>query len=132
MRGAETNTYTVPQAASSTLIYRVNVTYTDAQGYPFNEILGPFRTDIDDDDDGLIDIYYLEDLDRVRYQLDGTGYKESDTITQRTAGCPLVDGVMTCAGYELRRDLDFATTQSYFNASRNKGEWTVDNFDMRC
>ena len=118
------DTYTVPEAQSNTL-YRIHITYTDAQGYTTNNILGPYRskTNIDDDGDGLIDIYYLEDLDKVRYQLDGSGYKESDTADTITAGCP--DN--TCIGYELRRDLDFSTTQSYINVE-NKIAWTVDNF----
>ena len=122
----ESNTYTIlPQARSDTR-YRVRVRYTDAQDNVTNKILGPYRlrADIDDDDDGLIDIYYLEDLDKVRYQLDGSGYKESDTADKITAGC----SDNTCIGYELRRDLDFSTTQSYINVE-NKVVWTVDNFD---
>ena len=119
------NTYSVPLQAKANSRYRVRVNYTDAQGYSFNETLGPFRTDIDDDDDGLIDIYYLEDLDTMRYQTDGSGYKESSTAAKITLGCL----IGTCIGYELRRDLDFAITQSYVDAVTNKDEWTVANFN---
>ena len=122
--GATMNTYSVPSQAAVTTYYRVRVRHTDAQGYILNEILGPFRTDIDDDDDGLIDIYYLEDLDNVRHQTDGSGYTTEDAA-KITLGCP----ADTCDGYELRRDLDFATTQSYLNVE-NKVAWTVDDFDM--
>ena len=46
--------------------------------------------DIDKDDDGLIEICDLEGLDEMRYQLDGMGYKttNSETVTAMTAGCP--------------------------------------------
>ena len=71
----------------------------------------------------LIDIYYLEDLDNVRHQMDGSGYTINGA-SKITRGCP--NGI--CGGYELSRDLDFATTQSYINAAENKGEWTVDDF----
>ena len=122
--GATMNTYNVLSQVADTTYYRVRVRHTDAQGYILNEILGPFRTDIDDDDNGLIDIYYLEDLDNVRHQTDGSGYTTEDAA-KITLGCP----ADTCDGYELRRDLDFATTQSYLNVE-NKVAWTVDDFDM--
>ena len=117
--------YSVPPQAENNTRYRVRISYTDAQGYFFERIVGPFRTDIDSDDDGLIDIYYLEDLDNVRHQADGSGYKEGSTETKITRGCP----GNSCNGYELRRDLDFATTQSYINAAANKAAWTVADFD---
>ena len=121
------NTYTVLPEATGDIFYRVSIVYSDAQGYIAGMTFGPYRLriDIDDDDDGLIDIYYLEDLDKVRYQLDGSGYKENGRADKITAGCP--DNI--CIGYELRTDLDFATTRSYVDALTNKSEWTVDNFD---
>ena len=33
----------------------------------------------------------------------------------------------TCVGYELLRDLDFTTTQSYVDVMSNRDEWTVDD-----
>ncbi len=122
------NRYTVPAQDASSFRYRVRVSYTDAQGYDFDRLFGPYRADIDDDDDGLIDIYYLEDLDAVRYQTDGSGYTTSTATVKITRGCRPIDNIETCSGYELRRDLDFATTRSYVNAARHRGEWTVDNF----
>ena len=126
------NEYSVPLQNQSNTLYRVSIAYRDAQGYTAVPItFGPYRLriDIDDDDDGLIDIYYLEDLDKVRYQTDGTAYKESSTADEITAGCPRVGVEEVCNGYELRRDLDFASTQSYINAATNKSKWTVDNFE---
>ena len=133
-------TYAVPTGAGSGgNRYRVSVSYTDMQGYPPTKFSrGPFddlptetaiRTDIDDDNDGKIDIYYLEDLDAIRYQLDGSGYRDSDAADKIVTGCLMVEEVVQCSGYELRRDLDFATTQSYINAATYKGDWTVDDFD---
>ncbi len=78
-------------------------------------------TDIDRDDDGLIEICDLEGLNAIRYQMDGTGYKASGGATKITAGCP-ADG---CRGYELTRDLDFNDDASYRNASANKRRWTT-------
>ena len=122
------NRYTVPAQDASSFRYRVRVSYTDAQGYDFDRLFGPYRADIDDDDDGLIDIYYLEDLDAVRYQTDGSGYTTSTATVKITRGCRPIDNTETCSGYELRRDLDFATSRSYVNAVGHRGEWTVDKF----
>ena len=118
--------FNIPPQDDGGTLYRVQVMSTDAQGNGFTSILGPYRnrTDIDDDDDGLIDIYYLEDLDAVRHQTDGSGYGTTDI----TRGCRLVGDSETCMGYELRRDLDFASTPSYVNVAMNRAAWTVDNF----
>ena len=121
--------YTVPTNASSTMRYRVRVRHLDGQDYTRNWVIGPFPADIDGNDNGLIDIYYLEDLDVVRHQSDGSGYGLAALGSKITAGCPLVDSVMTCTGYEMIRDLDFATTQSYVDVMANKDNWTVDDFD---
>ena len=43
--------------------------------------------DIDQDDDGLIEICDLEGLDAIRHQPDGTGYKASADATRVTTGC---------------------------------------------
>ena len=76
-------------------------------------------TDIDIDDDGLIEIYYLEDLDAVRRQPDGSGLQLSGV--EITTGCP-TNG---CNGYELMRHLDFNNNASYRNASANRNRWTT-------
>ena len=76
----------------------------------------------------MIEICYLEDLNAIRYQLDGSGYKTNTTATKITNGCA-EGGAAVCIGYELMRDLDFATTQSYINVASNRVAWTMDNFD---
>ena len=118
---ATTTTYWLPADSNSTIRYRVNIKHTDGQGYTTNYQQGPFRMGIiDDDSDGLIDIYYLEDLDTIRYQLDGSGYKMSMHATTNTHGCP----GQVCSGYELRRDLDFNVTADYSSTS-NQVAWTT-------
>ncbi len=75
-------------------------------------------TDYDDDDDGLIDVTTLAQLNAMRWDLNGDGYVLSvdaanyllafpnrSTGDTTRMGCP--SG--TCAGYELRADLDFDT-----------------------
>ena len=57
--------------------------------------------DIDQDDDGLIEICNVEGLEEMRYQLDGTGYTTSTSAMKITDGCPSGG----CMGYELTRSL---------------------------
>ena len=106
--------------------YRVSANYRDGQGYTNNRVVsaefGLAITDVDTDDDGLIEIRYLEDLAAMRYQPDGSGYRESFNTPQKiTQGCPL----SRCLGYELVRDLDFNSDDSYRDIS-NKSKWAGD------
>ena len=78
-----------------------------------------YTADIDQDDDGLIEICDLEGLDAIRYQLDGSGYRESFTEDKITKGCPR----RGCRGYELSRDLSFNDRDSYRDVA-NKATWT--------
>ena len=82
----------------------------------------PRVIDIDKDDDGLIEICDLEGLDEMRYQLDGMGYKttDSETVVPITSGC-----ATTCTGFELTSSLDFMNDNSYRNTA-NKVTWTND------
>ena len=75
-------------------------------------------TDIDEDNDGLIELCYLEDVDAIRHNLMGTSLKRGDSTLSN--GCPS-DG---CKGYEFVRDLDFDDDLSYINLD-NKDEWTT-------
>ena len=83
-------------------------------------------SDIDKDDDGLIEICDLEGLNAMRYQLDGTGYKANSNYrtAKITAGCPSSG----CYGYELAKDLDFQDNSSYRDATTNKDTWTVSDY----
>src|SRR5690554_4415312 len=68
---------------------------------------------VDADHNGLIEIETLEQLDAIRYTLEGTGLKLSANDENNSEGCPprLVNGQMQrlCKGYELKVDLDFDT-----------------------
>ena len=70
---------------------------TDGDGFP-NSV------DVDDDNNGLIEITSLEQLDWVRNDLAGASLTDNDGNVD-TSGCP-ADG---CHGYELVADLDFDT-----------------------
>ena len=73
--------------------------------------------DYDRDDDGLMDVSVLEQLDAMRYDLDGDGAADDDAAAYAAAfpgaaagmGCPAAG----CVGYELTRSLDFAAASSY-------------------
>ncbi len=85
--------------------------------------------DYDVDDDGLIEIRYLEQLDAIQHDPVGTGMPKnlSRVKHHRSAfpwpafgmGCP--DG--KCEGYELMRDLDFRDLNSYASGTVNS-KWT--------
>ena len=79
-----------------------------------------FSGDVDRDDDGLIEIDNLEGLNEMRYQLDGTGYRESEEALKVAVGCPN-NG---CRGYELTRDLDFTDDDSY-SSKANRIIWAT-------
>ena len=75
---------------------------------------------IDKDSNGLIEIHYLEDLNAIRHQLDGSGYRASLAASMITAGCP----ASGCKGYELVKNLNFEKDESY-RAMANKKAWTL-------
>ncbi len=76
-------------------------------------------SDYDKDDDGLIEIEYLEQLNAISWDLDGDGVANNAANAEAYnaefpggavwAGCPLGG----CIGYELTRSLDFNDPASY-------------------
>lgn len=74
---------------------------------------GDSIADIDADSNGLIDVATMSQLNSIRYQVNGHGYRETDTSELDPSGCPvrIVEGKAsrTCFGYELTQDLDFDT-----------------------
>ena len=64
--------------------------------------------DIDRDGDGLIEIGTAEELNGIRYALDGSGRQLLDTGMLNTSGCVGDDDNNTCSGYELIADIDIA------------------------
>ena len=81
--------------------------------------------DVDDDNDGLIEIYNLDMFSNIRLNLAGTSYNSVTTggPTSATTNCPIdPDGDMVfLCGYELMTNLDFADESSYVSGSTN---WT--------
>ena len=78
--------------------------------------------DVDDNNNSLIEIHTLDDLARLRVDLDGNGTADRtiDAITAvGNTGCP-ADG---CNGYELTRSLNFSDPESYANRSK-MDDWT--------
>lgn len=62
------------------------------------------NADVDDDGDGLIEIASLQELDWMRFDLEGTSLNDGNG-TVSSDGCP----IGLCNGYELIADLDFDT-----------------------
>ena len=127
--GATDRTYT-PEDTAKRETYRVQISYMDGQGYCYSRqdgcsapVYSQAIRDIDTDDDGLIEISTLEELNAIRHQLDGTGYKKSVGVDKIITGCP--EG--GCKGYELTQDLDFDDIASYSDATANKSKWTTGN-----
>ena len=87
--------------------------------------------DYDTDDDGLIEIEWLEQLNAVRWDLDGDGVVDDESNTEAySVAFPDAEEKMGCAdgcqGYELTRDLDFRDAGSYASGAVN-AKWTSGN-----
>ena len=67
----------------------------------------------DADGNGLIEIGTLAELNNVRHDQNGVGYRINPSVSSSTVGCP-ADG---CFGYELTADLDF-------DSDGDGGTWT--------
>ena len=102
--------YRLPDTDNGSTRYFVNVIHIDGQGFVTDyatrepSISEPIRRidiGIDDDDDGLIDIYYLDDLDEIR-----------EHLTEMPATCGQ-NNDQPCEGYELQRSLNFRSDDSY-------------------
>ena len=82
----------------------------------------------DADSDRLIEVSNLEQLDAIRYDLDGDGTPDSDGDATKygdafpTSGTETVCGA--CDGYELTRSLDFDNSGSYASGAVNTA-WTT-------
>ena len=94
-------------------------------------------TDYDRDNDGLIEVKNLEQLNAIRWDLDGDGaVDDTANLASYTAtfpnaaagmGCPTnADDAddNDCIGYELSKSLDFNNDASYTDTG-NKNTWTT-------
>ncbi len=84
--------------------------------------------DYDTDDDNLIEINTLDQLNAIRWGLDGNGVPASTDATSYFAVFPLPVAGMgcrtTCLGYELVQTLDFNDDASYADTG-HKAAWTT-------
>ncbi len=71
--------------------------------------------DMDDDGDGLVDIYAASTLNQIRDNLAGTGLRSNST------GCGNGEDIVDCSGYELMADIDLnelpVKNSGYFQGS---------------
>ena len=84
--------------------------------------------DYDDDNDNLIDIRTLGQLNAIRYDLDGNGsaanvaYSAAGAFENAASGMGCAS---TCAGYELRKNLNFDTNDDgAVNSSDTYSNWS--------
>ena len=91
--------------------------------------------DVDDDNDGLIEVRNLDMFDHIRHNLAGTSYKTSSSVAHNrdgapkaeTANCTTVTAGAYLCGYELTTDLDFAIAGSYAGDSVNDNWRPLDS-----
>ena len=96
----------------------------------------PDVDDVDDDNDGLIEIHDLDMFNHIQYSLAGTSHKTEASAKDNREGAP-EDATDDCTtttesfylcGYELARDLNFAEGASYAGGSVNT-DWRPDDSD---
>ena len=101
--------------------------------YPVLNTPGQRAIDYDSDNDGLIEISDLDQLNAVRWDLDGNGVATSTATTSyfrafpshnRTAGGRMGCPSGNCAGYELAADLDFAADGIAVTSTDSYPNWT--------
>ena len=81
--------------------------------------------DHDTDGDGLIEIQYLEQLDAIRYDLNGDGKADANAgIAPYASAFPGTVCNSSCNGYELIRSLDFDDADSYASGAVTTA-WTT-------
>ncbi len=69
----------------------------------------PNSVDVDDDNDGLIELHNAAELNNIRYDLDGSHYNDR-TGNPSNKGCPIKRG---CKGYELADDISLASIRNW-------------------
>ena len=96
----------------------------------------PDTGDVDDNNNGLIEIHDLDMFNHIQYSLAGTSYKTGADAEDNRDGAPdkatddctaATNSIYLC-GYELMRDLDFAEGESYADGSVNT-DWRPDDDD---
>ena len=69
------------------------------------------NADVDDDGNGLIELWNATMFDNVRYVLNGSGYGVSSAESDiRSDGCGGQVGINECNGYELTANISLPET----------------------
>ena len=114
------------KAVLSTNTYTLNVEVTEAGGTATVEVRIKVGASLDADTDGLIEVSTLEQLNAIRYDLDGDGTPTEAGMTEYTTA--FGTGICTdCTGYELMSNLDFAESRWVEGASG--GDAVVEGWD---
>ncbi len=95
----------------------------DNDGFP-DIANATMAADVDDNHNGLIEIRTLDDLARLRDDLNGNGADDGrfgEITSVGSTGCPAGG----CQGYELTRSLNFSDAASYVMGSGGSGNRTV-------
>jgi len=81
----------------------------------------PAGQNLDSDSDGLIEVSNLEQLNAVRYDLDGNGIPDGSGGKAFAAAFPAAasNPCSGCKGYELTRPLDFQDLENYSSGTVN-------------
>ena len=119
------------KALTTTVITALSIALMLGAMAGLNGVAAQSAVDYDADDDGLIEIEWLEQLDAVRWDLDGDGVVDDGGNAERYfAAFPDAAEGMGCSegcrGYELARDLDFKSAGSYAAGAVNS-KWTSGN-----
>ncbi len=91
--------------------------------------------DVDDNNNGLIEIATADELKNIRYQLEGSRYKESASDQGSNAGCEDTGSGPACKGYELANDIDllsanFEPITGNFTAILEGNDNTINNLTI--
>ncbi len=111
------------------MVYRVTDADANTANFDSDNILFTITVvmpliDYDADDDGLIEISNLEQLDAISYDTNGDGTANHSSVALYYAVAfpnpvPGMGCAFGCTGYELARDLDFASDGSYASSVVN-------------
>ena len=123
-----TDGWQVSLAGPETVI-TIAVAAPDGSGRSYVVTIAVPLLDYDDDDDNLIDVTTLDQLNAIRYDLDGNGVADSMANANAYAAAFPYSASSTlcaaCAGYELRANLDFNTDGSSDNSADGPyANWT--------
>ena len=100
------------RAALSTNTYTLNVEVMEAGGGTATvEVRIKVEPPLDVGGDGLIEVSTLEQLNAIRYDLDGDGTPTVAGMAEYTTAFGTVTCMGGCTGYELMSNLDFATSR---------------------